>query len=275
MKKPGNRYTPSAGSFASMAPGVLPDPGWNDVHFSELVKNKGIRFTHSKAVPCPNVSDHESMVHVNHCTNPNCWMGMLYVQPKIVWGYFNNDQLNKLYEIQGEYNENVAIITMSATYDDGTECDLGTFDWLVADEYSKRVYELVEYNPAGVDRLKYYALDTHIVTTEDKEFIKDVDFVIQDGRIRWISQNRPGYNQQTNRGQVYSVGYYIRPMFSVHHVMKELRASQAVDPVTGEKVAIRFPQHIMVTRTLLYPDTTDENGDKTSKMPRNGILPPR
>ena len=275
MKKPGDRYPSAAGSFGSMAPGILPDPGLNDVHFSELIKNRGMKFTHHRAIPCPNVQDNESMIHVNHCTHPNCFNGMLYIQPNVVWGYFNNDQLNKLYEIQGEYNENIAIITMSATYEDGTQCDLGVYDLLESSEYSKRTYELIEYNPAGIDRLKYYAIDTYVLTLHDREFVKDVDFTILDGKIKWISNNRPGYNQQSGRGQIYSIGYYIRPTFFVHHVMKELRATQVVDPMTGEKIAVRLPQHIMCLRELLYPDTKDETGDQTSKMPRFGMLPPR
>ena len=258
-----------------MAPGILPDPGWNDVHFSEFVKDKGILFTHKKAVPCPNVQDVDSMIHSAHCADPDCWNGMLYLQPKRVWGYFNNDQLNKLYEIQGEYNENIAVITMSAVYEDDTQCDLGVFDWLVAEEYSKRVYELIEANPLGIDRLRFYAIDVQVIRTKDRCFEKDKDFVIQDGKIVWVSKNRPGYDQSLKRGEIYTIGYYIRPSFYVHHVMKELRASQAVDPITGEKVAIRFPQHIMVLRELLYPDVKDDKEDKTSKMPRSGILPPR
>lgn len=275
MRKPSSRYPSASGSFGSMAPGILPDPSWNDVHFSEMIQNKGILFTHSKAVPCPNIQDVESRIHVAHCEHPDCWNGTLYVQPKKVWGYFNNDQLNKLFEVQGEYNENIAIITMSATYEDGTECDLAMFDWLVAEEYTKRAYELVEANPLGIDRLKYYAIDTHVVRTHDREFTKDVDYVIQDGKIKWISNNRPGYNQQLNRGEIYTIGYYIRPAFYVHHVMKELRASQVFDPMTGEKVAVRFPQHIMCVRELLYPEVKDDTGDQTSKMPRSGMLPPR
>jgi hypothetical protein len=57
--------------------------------------------------------------------------------------------------------------------------------------------------------------------------------------------------------------------------MKELRASQVLDPMTGEKVAVRFPQHIFVVRELLYPEVKDDTGDQTSKMPRSGVLPPR
>jgi hypothetical protein len=200
---------------------------------------------------------------------------MLQVQPKQVWGYFNSDQLNKLYEIQGEYNENVAIITLSATNVDGTECDVHPFDQLIADEYSKRVYELVESSPTGVDRLKYYATDVLQISSATKDYVKDVDYIISNGRVQWISQNRPVYNQQLHRGEVLSVSYYIRPIFYVNHVMKELRATQVLDPISGEKVAVRLPQHVFVLRELLSPDDTDKVGNSTSKAPRSGLLTPR
>lgn len=275
MQKPNKRYPSAPGSSPSMVPGILPDISLQDVHFSELVKNRGLKFKHSKGVPCPNVRDINELIHLDHCHHPKCWNGMLQIDERECWGFFNNDQLNKLYEIQGEYDENIAIITMSATYEDGTEADFHHFDRLVMEEYSKRTYELIEHNPSGVDRLKYYALDVHSLQTPDKEFQKDVDFTVDNGRIKWISNNRPGYDQALNRGQIYTIGYYVRPIYYVHHVMKELRATQVYDQATGEKVAVRLPQHLYVIREVMYPDTTDDTGDQTSKMPRSGILPPR
>jgi hypothetical protein len=215
------------------------------------------------------------MIHVNHCEHPNCWNGYLQVQPKQLWGYFNNDQLNKLFEIQGEYNENIAIVTISATCVDGSEAEVHPYDQLIAQEYTKRVYEMIEANPTGLDRLKYYALDVLHVASKEREFKKDVDFVLENGKIKWISQNRPGYDQRLNRGEAYSIAYYIRPIFYVHHVMKELRATQVFDPISGEKVAVRLPQHIMVLRELLVPDPDDKVGDATARQPRDGALPPR
>lgn len=217
------------------------------------------------------------MVHVQNCNHPNCWNGFLQVDQKEVWGYFNNDQLNKLFEIQGEYNENIAIITLAATCTDGTEAEVHPYDQLIAvADYQKRVYELVESSPVGLDRLKYYALDVLTIETKSgKKFTKGVDYVVDSGKIKWISQNRPIYDQQIKRGEVFSIAYYIQPIFYVHHVMKELRATQVFDPMTGEKVAVRLPQHIMVLRELLTPDDTDKVGDSTAKAPRSGALPPR
>jgi hypothetical protein len=220
-------------------------------------------------------------MHINHCQNPNCWNGTLQVQPRKVWGFFNNDQLNKLYEAQGEYNENIVVITMSDTYDDeptdDNQCDLAHFDRLeIEADYSKRTYELVEANPTGIDRLKYYAVGTYYVQDANgNSYEEGVHFQIKDGKVHWLTQNRPGYNQAINRGTVYTIGYYIKPFYYVHHVMKEVRAGQVLDPETNEKVAVRMPQHIVCLREMLYPDTSDETGDKTSKMPRRGVLPPR
>jgi len=275
MKKPNSRYPASPASFGTLTPADLPDPSLNAEAYDELITNRGILFTYTKAMPCPNVQDVESMIHVSHREHPNCWNGMLQVLPKQVWGYFNNDQLNKLYEIQGEYNENIAIVTLAATNTDGTEADVHPYDQLIAQEYSKRVYELVEASPSGIDRLEYYAVDTLQISTAGKTFTKDIDYVVDGGKIRWATQNRPGYNQQLQRGEAFSISYYIRPIFFVHHVMKELRATQVFDIETGEKVAVRLPQHIMVLRQLLQPDDTDKVGDSTAKAPRNGVLPPR
>lgn len=275
MQKPSSRYPSSAGSFGSLTPSDLPDPSLNAEAYNDLIQNRGILFTHTVAMPCPNVQDVESMIHVNHCTHPRCWNGYLQVKQSKVWGYFNNDQLNKLYEIQGEYDENIAIVTLAAVDTDGNEAELHQFDQLVAEEYQKRVTEMVEASITGIDRLRYHALDVlTIETKEGKTFTKGLDYCVEDGKVRWLTQNRPGYDQQLGKGEVFSIAYYVRPTFYVHHVMKELRATQVMDPMTGEKVAVRLPQHIMVLRELVVPD--DENkGDDGARKPRNGALSPR
>jgi len=216
------------------------------------------------------------MIHVNHCEHPNCFNGYLQIQPKQVWGYFNNDQLNKLFEIQGEYNENIAIVTLSAVTTDGVEAEVHPYDQLTANaEYEKRVYELIEASTTGIDRLKYKALGVLQISTKAKDFVENTDYVLDGGAIRWISQNRPGYDQLLKRGEAFSIAYYIKPIFFVHHVMKELRATQVFDPQTGEKVAVRLPQHVMLLRELLVPDEGDKVGDQTARSPRSGVIGPR
>jgi hypothetical protein len=217
------------------------------------------------------------MMHYSDCGDVDCYNGMLQLDPQMVWGYFNNDQLNKLYEVQGEYDENIAVITFSSKTTEGEEAEFHQFDRVEMLEYSKRVYEMLETSPTGIDRLKYKAIDGKaFIRTKDshRKFEYGIDFVIDGGKIKWISQNRPGYNQSLCKGEVYSIIYYIRPTFFIHHVMKEVRATQVLNAETGEKVAIRLPQHCMVLRELIYADATDDKGLKTARFPRNGFVTP-
>lgn len=276
MKKPSSTYRPLSGSTRSFAPGILPDPSLNSQHFDDLIQNRGVLFKHTKALPCPNVQDANSMIHLPDCQHPLCWNGYLQVDPVEVWGYFNNDGLNKLFEIQGEYNENIAVITLSAEDTESQQAEVHPFDQLESQEYRKRVYELVEANPVGVDRLKYKAIEIFRIYTKEKQYTQGVDFVLEHGKVRWVGQNRPGYDQALKRGEVFTIAYYIRPVFFVHHVMKELRATQEFDVMSGTKKAVRLPQHIMVLRELITPDKDEKDPDnKTAKRPRSGVLPPR
>jgi hypothetical protein len=227
-------------------------------------------------MPCPQVNDVNAAVHDPECSNPTCDNGYLQVMPREVWGYFNNDQLNKLFEVQGEYNQNVAVITFAAVYTDGTEADFQPFDRIeMVGDYSKRVSELFEASPTGVDRLRYRVLDVEqLVSSDGVTYEQNKHFIIERGRIHWISNVRPKYDQATQRGEVCSVSYTIPVRYYIHHVMREIRGTQRLDPTTGEKVAIRLPQHCLVSREFLFPDDNDDVGLSTSKFPRRGLRTP-
>ena len=276
MKKPTSTYPPSAKSSSTLTPTDLPDISLNAQHYDDLIKNRGILFTHTHALPCPNIDDVNAAVHDSNCHNPDCENGFLQVKPKQLWGYFNNDQLNKLFEVQGEYNQNVAVITFAAKYEDGTEADLQPFDRVqIVGDYSKRLYELFESSPMGVDRLKYKAEQIeYLVSKSGIVYEQDKHFILENGRIRWVSNERPQYDQAIQRGEVCSVSYTVPVRYYVHHVMRELRGTQVLDPITGEKMAVRLPQHVLVSREFLFPDKDDDEGNKTAKFARHGLRTP-
>lgn len=276
IKKPTTTYKPAAGSSYDRVPQPLPDISINSAHFDQLIQNRGILFTHTHALPCPNVRDINEAVHNEDCQVHGCENGMLQVMAKQVWGYFNNDTLDKLFEVQGEYNQNVAVITFAAKYTDGTECDMHVFDKLemVAD-YSNRMYELVEASPSGIDRLRHRIVTVEWLQSSSGAVYKcGEDFTHEGSRITWISPNRPKYDQQLGRGEIFSVSYFIKPTYYVHHIMKEIRGTQEYNIATNEKVAVRLPQHVLVTRQLAFPDEEDKTGNNYSKFPRRGLSTP-
>lgn len=262
--------------MGSRVPQPLPDFSINSAHFDDLIKNRGILFTHTHALPCPNVRDINEAVHDENCQLEGCENGTLQVMPKQVWGYFNNDTLDKLFEVQGEYNQNVAVITFAAKYTDGSECDMHMFDKLeMCADYSNRMYELVECNPTGVDRLRHKIVSVEWLQTASGRVYKQGEhFEVEGARIKWLTNDRPTYNQQLGRGEVFSISYFIKPTYYVHHIMKEIRGTQEYNQVTGEKIAVRLPQHVLVTRQLAYPDPDDDEGNNYSKFPRRGFRSP-
>ena len=276
MKMPTSTYKPNAGSSPSKTPMDLPDISLNAEHYDELIKNRGILFTHTHALPCPNIDDVNAAVHDGDCHHDECDNGYLQVMPKQIWGFFNNDQLNKLFEVQGEYNSNVAVITFSAKYVDGTEADLQTFDRvMMVGDYSKRLYEVFESSPLGIDRLRYKATKVeYLIYKSGVVYEQDVHFVLENGRIKWITSHRPQYNQAIGRGEVCSVSYTVPVRYYVNHVMKEIRGTQVLDPMTVEKVAVRLPQHVLVSREFLFPDKDDNEGKNTAKFARKGLRTP-
>jgi hypothetical protein len=216
------------------------------------------------------------MIHDENCNEENCDNGYLQVMPNKVWCYFANDKLQKVMEIQGEYNSNMAVMSVAAHYTDGTECDVAPFDRLeMLDDYTKRAYQVVEFSPTGVIRLKWEAKHVeYFVTQSGKVFLLGEHFTVDRNQIIFHSKDRPLYNQEHGRGEICSVSYYIKPRFYVASLMKEVRATQRYNEVDGTRECVRFPQLALVVRESLFPDNQDKTGLKTANAPRSGLIIP-
>ena len=257
-------------------PNDLPDPQLDPKAFEELIKNRGLRWQHFKATQCPNIPDLETNQH-----DPNCQIcenGMLFYGGDEVHGIFQQNKLERMYEIQGVWDIGEAVVTFSAYADaeDGTPgrgeaIDLQNFDKLVCLDYEFRWQELIEHSPLGVDRLRYPALQVEFLSTKSKQYYPDVDFIIDDdGMIKWITQNQPNYDQRNSRGEVFTIAYTARPVFYVVNLIHEIRATKAQDFVTKEITAVRLPQQVLIRRDYLFSHPGDTKGKKSTRAPRSG-----
>lgn len=276
MHRPSKTFPQSPGFVRDMTPKNLPDPQMNPVAFEELIKNRGIRWQHFKASQCPNIRDLEVGLHDPNCSK--CENGMLFYGGAEVHGFFQNHKLEKIFEVIGQWDIGEAVVTFSAYADDadgnpgkGPAIDLQAFDKLICLDYEFRWQQLIEYSPLGVDRLRYPALSVEFLSTVDKQYYVDVDFVINDaGRIQWLGANRPSYDQMLSRGEIYTVAYTARPVFYVTQLLHEIRATKAMDPTTGTITAIRLPQQVMIRRDYLFSDPNDKVALNTQPSPRSG-----
>jgi hypothetical protein len=246
-------------STPSMFPHNLPDPSIRGDAFDQQLRNRGVRFIHKRAMPCPNINnidDHAHDLQCPHCDGSGIYR---YTEREIV-GIFQGNQLERLFEQQGVWERGSAMVTFPTVYTEGDQADFNTFDHLVMPDFEARTWQTFEFVPGGPQKLRYPITGIDQMTTMDGEQVRilelGVDFNINaDGNIEWIAGQEPPYDNINDRGAVISVSYFINPVYSVLQSMRELRVTQEL--VDGQKVARRLPQEVLVRRDFLVraPDT--------------------
>ena len=262
-RKPSQVYPLSPRSFPAQSQLVIDDPSCRGVHFDQLLKNRGIRFIHRRAAPCPNVRSVDDNSH-----NPNCTVcdgnGILYYCEKEIFGIFTSNSIEKNFQQQGMWEVGTAVVTLPTFYEDGEVAEFNTYDQLEVPDFPVRLWEIKEYDPdenGGVTRVRYPIDTLDLVTSVQNEvrvdFTEGTDFTVNgDGNIVWIAGQAPSYDSTNERGEASSIVYHANPVYNVLQQMRELRVSQEL--VNGEKVAARMPQQILVKRDfLLNPPNTE------------------
>lgn len=253
LDKPNQQYPNSPRSFPSFMPGNLPDPSIKGLSFDQLLNNRGIRFIHKIAAPCPNMNVLNDNNHDPDC--PFCDQSqILYVEEKEIFGVLSSNTLEKLYEIQGVWEVGTAVITFPTEYEDGVQADFNVFDQLICPDFQVRLSDLKEYNGLTLMGTKYPIVRavniTSISNGQLKTYNEGVDYNIVNGKISWIAGQEPSYNDIEEIGEVLSITYIANPVYNVLQTLHELRVTQEL--IDGQKTARRLPQQVLVKRDFLF-----------------------
>ena len=256
--KPSQIYTTTkvATSTPSPMPPLIPDPSILGASFDQLLSQRGVRMIHSRAMPCPNIRTVDDSAH-----QPNCEFcdgnGFLHYDEREIWGTFGGNSIQKVFETHGVWEVGSAIVTMPTEYPNGEEADFQTYDRLFIPDFTMRLWELKEYEPreGRIQELRYpvQKVDRAVSIVDGVQTIYQVgiDFNINsDGQIVWVSGKTPDYDSDTEHGEPISWSYYAQPVYFVVQTMRELRITQELS-ASGQKVARRLPQHILVKRDFL------------------------
>jgi len=262
MKKPSQQYNKSSRSTPSPMPYEIADPSIRGAAWDQLLNNRGIRFIHRVAAPCPNMKGLHENNHTPDC--PFCDNSqMIYhdtfpgtSDQREIWGAFTSNSLEKMFEVQGVWEIGTAVITFPAEYNNGQQADFSTFDQLYCPDFEVRLNDLIEYKSSTnkITRLRYpiVCIDymTAVVNGSLYEYIEDTDYEItSDGDIHWLIE--PQYDELNDIGEVISITYTTNPVYTVQNVMHEMRVTQEYNIATGEKIARRLPQQVLVKRDFL------------------------
>lgn len=227
--------------------------------FDALIQGQGIKVTHYRAIPDPQGMAALGDIHAVQSKRRSS-DGFLYREVGDLHMFFNANTSDWQVEIEGLVKHDIAMVTFPIKYDSDPDCEviLSAYDRFYLKDIEVRVVamQFVEANSTGVDRLQYPATCVeYIIDADGKEYTADLDFKINaDGLIQWISQNRPGYNEKTSRGMVYSIRYRYTPYFTIMKMLHETRVSQITDPLTYDRFVTRMPFQALVAREQVLSD---------------------
>jgi hypothetical protein len=263
MDKPSTIYPKVSTSAPAFMPYQIPDPSLRGGSFDQLLQQRGIRFIHKKALPCPNLKDLDQNTH-----DPLCKVcdgsGLLYYAAKEIWGIFYSNSLERMFEHHGVWEVGTAIVTLPTEYPDGTEADFNIFDQLEIHDFTVRLWELKEFVPTSglVQTVRYPIQKVDYMASAENDVLKvyqlGTDFNVVDGSIVWVSGKQPSYDNINERGDVFVLAYFAHPVYTVLQHMRELRITQEMD-ASGNKVSKRLPQQVLVKRDHLYNSPEKED----------------
>lgn len=274
MSMPKVPGTPMPPDLQMNFPSEFVNIGQNAKAYDHFIKGHGIRMVHRKPLPCPNQKTLHGGDHDPKC--PMCQNGFIYYGDKPLIAAFmgNNNQRNFL--MNGSLDIDQAQILLPSKYEDGTEIDVQFFDQFVVESFVVRYYQRVQANQAGIDKLHFPATSVDAcISANGTEYAYGVDFELtSDGQIKWIGQNRPGYDMSIdmfaggNGGEIYSVNYYTKPVFTVISLPHQLRVTQTVKD--GVAVQERFPQSCVVRKEFIIYRASSDGEDSSPKDGQTG-----
>jgi hypothetical protein len=268
MPRPSRSPLPS--NLSTQQPSGQPQIALNPQVFEELIRSHGIRMIHARPVPCPKVKDLYSGEHDPSCNE--CFNGFLYYGHKEFVGAFVGNTNQRQFLVNGTWDLDQAQIIIPTKYNDGSELDVQFFDQIILPDFTVRYYQRVEHSQGGIDRLHFPAKEVDFIRDANgRQYEEGADFIInQSGYIEWISTTRPGYDITLDRGIIYSINYYCKPVFTAIGLPHQLRVSQSLEE--GKSVQTRFPQLVIVRKDFIPFDPSDKVGPPDRPEPRDGGL---
>jgi hypothetical protein len=260
---------PTGTQFSGQMPNGQKQFGLNPQAFDDLIRAHGIKMYHSRSIPCPNIRDIYANDHDPNC--PLCVQQRVYYARKELTGAILGNSLAKQFLPNGTFDFDQATVVLPSKYTDGTELDAQVFDRLeVIGGITVRYYQRVEHSQTGVDRLHFPALSIdYVMGSDGATYQPGIDVIVTpSGELQWISARRPGYDTVLEKGRVYSVNYYTKPVLTIVNLPHQLRVTQTQ---TAEgAVQERFSQLAVVRKDFFPAQPGNSTGQSDVADPRDG-----
>jgi hypothetical protein len=227
--------------------------------FDSLIRGQGIKVVHYRAIPDPTGMAAIGDVHAVQSKRQSS-DGFIYKEVGEMFVWFSANSSDWGIEVEGMTKHDTAVITVPHKYENCPDKDviLAPYDRFYLKDIEVRVVAMqyVEANTTGIDKLQYPASCVeHLIDADGKEYLEGINFQLTpEGFIKWISQDRPGFNEKTSRGTIYSIRYRYTPYFVIARLLHEVRVSQVTNPLTFDRNLERMPFQALIIREHVLSD---------------------
>lgn len=236
--------------------------------FKQAIHAQGIKVTHHRAIPDPTGMQTRGDIHAVNAPNRSS-DGYIYLEAGMANVFFSNNSNSVNLSQNAVMSNSTAYITLPETYDDKPEIPFLVAPWdrfYLADiEVRVVTSQFLESNSTGIDRAQFpITYVEHLIDANGIKYEEGTHFCLtEDGNIKWLTQNRPGWNQEIGRGTVYSIRYRYTPYFIVNRLIHEIRVSPITDRASMQRSVERMPYQVEVVRENVFHDTNkDPNAPK-------------
>lgn len=252
--------------------------------FDNLIRSQGVNMIHYRAMRCPiGLSDKFDVRKTQDC-HLDCNHGFLFTEGGEVTCLFTGNAKRENAQDYGFLQDANAQVSIPVRYDDCDEkISLARYDRFYLCEASITVqnWELVEAHGTGLDRLSFPVIAViDLVDNRGVKYSEGAEFVIENGKIRWTSQNQPGQDITTGKGRVYTVRYNYRPFWYLKSFNHEIRVAQSEflegDLMVTTRHVRQLPYFVSMQREYFFqteskdPEHIDTNNARTITTPPDG-----
>ena len=252
---------------------------WDLPAFDNAIFSSGTTLCHFRAMRCPiGVQDRNDIRHsaADH-QNCSCSNGFIYIKAGVVTAFFQSNAAGPFALPEGLLESSSSMLTFPRFYDDTQERILvAPYDklYLNDDETQVVTWELVEAHATGIDRTQYPVVCVeHLMDSRGITYQEGQDFVVQNGKIMWTGQNRPGTDLKLGRGVIYTIRYRYKPHWFIKDLIHDIRVMPTTDPVTMERNQERLPILVRVQREYIFLSAQRDDEGKNpgdSRSPESG-----
>ncbi len=217
--------------------------------FEQLIEVHGNCVDWEKATQCPNFIDNDRDQHTLDCPTCGDANGYVYYETIRTKTVMQALKLEHVFRAEGRFDLGTVIVTSFA------DCDIQIWDKLTMVDSTERYNEIVtrsEVTGNLTDTTRYSIDAMNIIQTPETIFVEDVDFIITDGEIVWLSATT-----SPTPGDVFTIDYVHHPVYVIVDMPNEIRDQLSLTHplnTTRDTVFENLPKRQMAKRDYLIRD---------------------